>query len=169
MASSLSRRRCVGKMTTSTSACLTLHFLNGDILLRNGQKIQKCPGEMYITHYIQYIAFNKFTPPGETKHLSFSKECRISHVLLNRSGRLTERYLWDHAGVSVWPSQWPHRRHQSRKCHTRGLNDFQRDCLPQLTEALREEGFDLYAQRLDDTSKLTWPTQGPRQQNNTWT
>lgn len=106
---------------------------------------------MDITNYIKYIAFDEFTPPGETKHSSFLKECRLGHVLLNRSGRLIEGYL-------------TRRRHQSRKYHTQGLNDFQGDCLLQLTKALREEGFDLLCSNIEGYLKAdlaaTRPTRG---------
>ena len=104
---------------------------------------------MDITNYIQCIALNKFTPPGKTKHLSFLKERRLVHVSLHRSGRLTEGYLWHRVGVSIRPSQWPRCRHQFRKRHSRGLNDFQRDCFLQLTNILRMEGFDLLRSNIE--------------------
>lgn len=127
---------------------LALYLLNGEIL-RNGRKIKKSAGEMDITNYIQYVAFNKFTPPGKTKHLTFLKECRLGHVSLDRSGRLTEGYLWYRAGVSIRPSQWPRRLYQSRKRHCRGLNDFQRGCFLQLTETLREQGFNVLCSSIE--------------------
>lgn len=127
---------------------LTLYLLNGKIL-RNGQKIKKCSKEMDITNYIQYIAFDKFAPPGKIEHLSLLEKCRLVLVSLDRSGRFTEGYLWHRSEVSTRPSQWPRFRHWICERHCRGLNDFQRDCFLQLTNVLRLEGFDLLCSNIE--------------------
>ena len=121
----------------SVDLCLlTMYLLNGEIM-RTYRHIRKLPMEMDISNYMQYISFNKFDPPVETKRLSYLKACRLHHVSLHQEGLLTKGFLW-HVTGTLRPSKWAPCPRKSRKNHDFGLNDFQRDRIIQLADVLRK-------------------------------
>lgn len=121
----------------SVELCLlTMYLLNREIM-RTYRHIRKLPMEMDISNYMQYISFNKFDPPVETKRLSYLKACRLHHVSLHQEGLLTKGFLW-HVTGTLRPSKWAPCPRKSRKNHDFGLNDFQRDRIFQLADVLRK-------------------------------
>ena len=149
----------------SVELCLlTMYLLNGEIM-RTYRHIRKLPMEMDISNYMQYISFNKFDPPVETKRLSYLKACRLHHVSLHQEGLLTKGFLW-HVTGTLRPSKWAPCPRKSRKNHDFGLNDFQRDRIIQLADVLRKSRCWM---RWRNTSLTTWHVRSLQQRKGTWT
>lgn len=91
---------------------------------------------MDVCNYLQYISFNKFDPPVNTKQLTYLKDCRFHEVSLTRRGLLTSGFLWKIECI-IDTRSWPVPPRWRSKSAGKGLNNYQRDCLHQLLRNLR--------------------------------
>jgi len=71
-------------------ALLALFILNGEIL-RNDRGAH---GDT-VLDFIKRRSFQGFDPPGDTRHLTFIKRCRLPNVVLCKDGIMTEGYVWE--------------------------------------------------------------------------
>ncbi|KAM3413579.1 hypothetical protein BST61_g11448 [Cercospora zeina] len=118
--------------------CLLAMFLLNGELLCDSRHVHKLPEsqEMHLGNYLQHIAFNKFDPPVDIKHLSYLKNCRLHQVRFCPKGRMTEGYIWKIDSV-LNTDCWPYPMRWSQKKRGEGLDRSQRDNLHLLTCMLR--------------------------------